>query len=509
MNTKKTRAISFCLTLLFFPLINLCAQQPEEEISSKQLLKDFKQLEKLIEAHPDPYQHISEEEFNKKLEAVKTSLDQPHTTTAFYKKAASIVALLKDGHSRMGLPENWLSDQRKLNGAFPFEVHLSNEDELYVVKKFNEDSIPLGSRILSINGIKVDSFLRQIDPWISYEKKNFRNTIIDEDFEIYLYLVFGKSDGISMAYAAPFAPEIALTIIRNMPYKEWKKFQKDNKEVRDIKMGKGEPYTYEKVQKGIGLLTIYAFYAYDLDAYNIFLSKTFKEIKKDSIHALVIDLRGNFGGWPKIASRLFHYISNGHFKTMAQSSMKISYAQRENLLAQIPELSYTSNYIIFTDRHQIDIKAVLQDPIGSYVHEDALYNEVPAYEIHEFTGDCYLLTNRDSYSAASSFASTFQCYQMGTIIGEETGGTKIFRANAIYDSLNKSQLRVAMSTTKLYTACYNEEMEGVQPNVPFIPSITDIASGLDAQLFYTIGLIKRKEKEKRKAELEKSTEKKL
>jgi len=87
---------------------------------------------------------------------------------------------------------------------------------------------------------------------------------------------------------------------------------------------------------------------------------------------------------------------------------------------------------------------------------------MPKDRKNEFKGDCYLLTNRDSYSAASSFASTFQCYQMGTIVGEETGGTKIFRANAIYTQLSRTAIWVRMSTTRMYTPCYSQEFEGVK-----------------------------------------------
>ncbi|MGB1243662.1 MAG: S41 family peptidase, partial [Chitinophagales bacterium] len=225
-----------------------------------------------------------------------------------------------------------------------------------------------------------------------------------------------------------------------------------------------------------------------------FLSKTFRHIKKDGIHSLIIDVRGNFGGWPKIASRLFHYISDSHFKTKARSRMKVSYTYRNNMLTRYPYLR-TANISFFQERHRLNMQAILKNPLDSYVDEEAFFNEPPNTENFEFDGDCYLLINRDSYSAASSFASTFQCYQMGIIVGEETGGTKIFRANAIYEKLIKSGLRVGMSTTKMFTACYNEEFEGVQPTIEYIPSIIEITSDIDAQLLFTQRLIKMKPKE--------------
>jgi len=287
--------------------------------------------------------------------------------------------------------------------------------------------------------------------------------------------------------------------VRNMPYKEWKKFRKNDRKERETKLAKGEPYSYKKIDKGVGLINIYAFYAKDLQAYEIFLSKTFKSIQRDSIHSLIIDVRENYGGWPKIASKLFHYISESHFKTMAKSSTKISSAYRNYYKERIPILRHNSNVSMPQQRrHYLNLSAIMGDKIGSFSNENMFFNEKPIIEDYEFTGDCYLLTNRDSYSAASSFASTFQCYQMGVIIGEETGGTKIFRANPIYEELYRSGVIIGMSTTILYTACYNEEYEGIKPTVEYTPSIFEVTSGLDTQLFYTQRIIKKVQAEKQR-----------
>ncbi|MFK7907134.1 MAG: S41 family peptidase, partial [Chitinophagales bacterium] len=239
-----------------------------------------------------------------------------------------------------------------------------------------------------------------------------------------------------------------------------------------------------------GLINIYAFRVRSVEDYKLFLHTTFKKIRKDSVHSLIIDVRGNFGGWPRIASYLFHYISDSYFKTMGKSRMKVSNPYKRNLLDRMPQLRTTKS-ALRQRRHFIDLRAIMRDPINSYVDEEIFFNEEPKTEIFEFKGDCYLLTNRDSYSAASSFASTFQCYQMGVIIGEETGGTKIFRANAIYEKLMRSELSVGMSTTKLFTTCYNKEFEGIEPTIKFIPSINEIISGMDAQLLFTQRLIKK------------------
>lgn len=477
---------SFLVILMLTQSFALNAQE-SKKLSVKKLKKDFAEFEFQLEAHPDPYTHISEVNFKTALEKVRSELNKPLTTLDYFKKLASLMALLNDGHSSMHLPDNWMSGQRKKNGAFPLEVHLSNEKKLFITKNFGEDSIRLGTRIIKINELSVDSFLRVIDPYISYEREEFRNTIIDRDFEKYLYVAFEQFSSIKLTCVVFDTFELN---IKNIAFKEWKKHQKETKDLREKKIEAGKPYTFEDLGEGIGLINIFSFSARDYGNYEAFLSKTFRRISHNGIHSLIIDIRGNFGGWPKISADLFHYLTDNYFKTMAKSSMKVSKPYRKFYGALLPILN-RPGVTIKKVRHSRDLYSILRDPINSYVNEAEFFNEEPKTKTHEFKGDKYVLINRDSYSAASCFASTFQCYQMGTVIGEETGGTKIFRANAIYKLLSKSRIRMYTSTTKEYSTCYNNENEGVRPNVEFSPSILDIVANSDSQLEFTKRLIRK------------------
>lgn len=483
----------FLLCALLLPVSNAFGQD-EKLIPSKKLLKDFKEFVGFLDAHPDPYTHIAEADFKLKLKEVEDSLNEPHSDLDFYKKVSSLVALIKDGHSSVYLPRFWMESRRKEFGCFPYELYLSNDDELFVLKDFNNGGIKPSTKINAINGISVDSFLNVIDPYISYEKKVFRNTMIDNNIDLYLYLAFGHGHDVKLKYGTEE------TVIENMPFKEWKKFQKNDREEKEKRIAIGEPYSYRKVNDGVGLLSVYGFSAPNINAYNNFLTKTFRSIRKDSIHSLIIDIRGNYGGWPKIASELFHYISDGYFKTMASSNMKVSYPYKEFFYSRIPGLRQNPQISLPQRRHFVDIGAIVSKKEGTFVKEEAFFNEEPIEEANEYSGDVYVLTDRDSYSAASSFASTFQCYSMGIIIGEETGGTKIFRANPITKSLHRSGLVVRLSTTRLHTACAIEEFQGVIPHVKYSPNIFQLVTGVDTHLAYA-NLIIKKIRKKREEEV--------
>lgn len=487
-----TTTLTFILLVFYTSSIN---GQDEKVLVSKKLQKDFKEFQAFFHAHPDPYTHTPKEVFDAKFKEVEASLSKDQTPLEFYKKVASIVALIKDGHSSVYMPRFWLENKRKKYGCFPYEMHLTNDNQLYVLKDLNNGGIKPGTKILAINDVPVDEFLDMIDPYISYERLAFRNTKIDNGIEMYFHLAFGRGHNIKLQYKKG---DIMETVVENMPLKEYRSYYKSAREEREKKLSVGEPYSYKKMENGVGLINIYGFSAPDIDAYNIFLSKTFKKINQDNLHSLIIDVRGNYGGWPKIASELFHYISDGHFKTMAKSRMKVSQPYKEYFENALPARYRYDSQISFgaQRRHYVDIEAVLRNSVGTYVEEAAFFNEAPIDEVNEFKGDVYVLMDRDSYSAASSFASTIQCYSMGMLIGEETGGTKIFRANPIGKELYRSGIGVRLSTTLLYTACATDEGQGVVPHIEYSPNIFQLVGGVDTHMIFAERVIKKVQKKK-------------
>ena len=488
--------MSRIIPTIYFLLIftSLCFAQLDLKVHSpKKMQKDLKTLLETFEGHPDPFTKISESKFNAIVDSVRNNISTEMDEIDFYKNMSRIVASIHDGHTSLYLRGGWLENMRKKNGVFPYEVYLTNEHKLYITSSYIKDQIPLGAEVLEINGLQISDFIDEITPYISCETIPFRNDQITTSFEKMLYLVFKQVDKLEFKVRQI---EEQNFIVETIDYDLWKDQKKDLRKDRDKRIAKGKPYDYQVIKPGIAKIKIFSFHTYDIKKYNIFLRKTFKDIKKQNIHSLIIDVRGNYGGWPKMSSKLFHYIHNGYFKTLARSTTKISSPYRRSFTDSNTALRNANNIDFRQSRHLLNLEEILYGKLDTYYEEDVIFNESPVTEDYEFYGDCFLLIDRKSFSAASSFASTFQCYQMGTIIGEPTGGTKIFRANAFTKKLSKTDLVVRMSSTKCFSTCYNGDDEPIQPNLVVVPTILDRVYKVDSQLNVAIQLINKLQKQK-------------
>ncbi len=458
-----------------------------EILSPKKMNKDLTILLETLDGHPDPYTKTSKEDFDQIIDDVRSNITQPLDILDYYKELQKIVAGIKDGHTNLFMPRRWLQNKRRKHGVLPYEVYLTNNNELHIIKSYAEAPIELGAQIMEINGMPVDSFINYVDPFLSYETLPFRNDRISQSFEFLLYLTFKQVD--QLTFKLKVVNEFEMTVA-TIPFKEWESQKNDTSVEREKKIENGEIYDFQIVSPGVAKIDIFSFAVSNLDKYQFFLRKTFKQIRNNDIHSLIIDLRGNYGGWPKASSELFHYIHNGHFKTMGKTSMKISQAYRKSYTDRYPNISQAAGYF-HKSRHFIDLNKILTGKIDTYAEEDIFFNEKPTEKRFEFEGDCYVLIDRKSYSAASSFAATFQCYSMGYLIGEPTGGTKIFRANPFIKILPKSSMIARVSSTKMYSTCYNLDDEPVTPNVVSRPTVIDLVHNNDSQLNTALMLIKK------------------
>ena len=87
-------------------------------------------------------------------------------------------------------------------------------------------------------------------------------------------------------------------------------------------------------------------------------------------------------------------------------------------------------------------------------------------------------------------AIAFKCYQMGLIVGEETGGVYTAFGDVVNFQLPTTKLQASSSHKKFVHPCNDGKLHGVIPDVKIVPTINDFHSGRDAAIEYILSTIK-------------------
>ena len=107
-----------------------------------------------------------------------------------------------------------------------------------------------------------------------------------------------------------------------------------------------------------------------------------------------------------------------------------------------------------------------------------------------FLGDVYMIANQNSFSSATMLAATFKCYEMGTLIGEETGGVEIFFDEPILMTLPNTGNRFLASYQYRWCACGQNTDRGIIPDYESIWSKQDKIDRVDTEMELIQQLIK-------------------
>lgn len=133
-------------------------------LTRSQALQDIKYaVENLKAIHPEPFTHISEENFNKKYEQIQKGINQTITRKELSLLIAELFATINDSHTMLSYyaqyPCFW--DNIDINKYFPFELRYYDIDDSMRIcdwdKVIQTKKIRKGDRLIAINGQTIDS----------------------------------------------------------------------------------------------------------------------------------------------------------------------------------------------------------------------------------------------------------------------------------------------------------------------------------------------------------------
>ncbi len=408
-----------------------------KKYSLAELQTDFTIVKTIIEKyHPKLY--TDQQELNRLFINQAELLKDNMSELDFYRVVTPVIAKLNCGHTMINLS----SESQNLlmsNGTFlPLSIRIINNKAL-VLRNLSSMDMPVGSEILAINGRTIPQIIKILTNNLSSDGTNISRKLywMNREFNLLYYYFVDNSDMFSITYQNPTArqsSQVTVTAVTLVKFITSVTNQPNN-----------GPY-YTNFEKDYAVLTIksFSFYEeYTRNKFKEFIDDFFAQVANQKIANLILDLRDNGGGDPYCSSHVFSYLINKPYPYFAKN----------------------------TPGHND-----LESPIA------------PAK--NKFNGSLYILINGGCFSATGHLCSLLKYHQIGTFIGDETGGSFVCTDGSRNIVLKNTRLRLRYSTQAFQTAVSGlTPGRGIIPDYYVFPSIQDYLNRNDVEKDYAIKLI--------------------
>ena len=438
----------FVLIIIFFFSNVSFGQSTPAKLSSEDVRKDLEYLYQSLQAtHYDLYAFQSKEKYDSLFEQLMSDLTAEPLTlleaTSLYQK---LISFANTGHGEIDFPAGPYREYAFAGGTvFPLELAFEN-GKVFVRKNFSSNKqLSVGDELLSIDNKPINEIKRQLYPFVSAERDYFKDAKIEFwSFPRLFFQLNGKKDS-------------------------WQIQIKNNKnETVNLEISSISVIDYETGRNGeivnpkrtltfhgdIAYLNAGQFGSSEPDGEKLFkefIDSTFAEIKKNKSKRLIVDLRNNPGGHNAYSDYLISYFANKPFKWFSEFSVRTSKILKEHTRLQ-------------KDTSDEYSKAILGNADGQIFKYD-FPSYIPVERSKRFTGDVYVLVNRQTYSMAAVSAGLIQDYKFGKIVGEETGDMPTLFASQFSYTLPQTGITVKVPKGYIVRVNGSKKLEGVKPYI--------------------------------------------
>lgn len=424
------------LMLLFSLVLLLPPAGAQNYFSREQLEADLDSMYVIIhDIHPDMFAVLPQNEFEARLEYAKLQLADSMTVFEFYNVIAPLVASLGDGHTSAYFPRRMLMDYGVR--IFPFSVRINYRDSSVVARRdFSEplSGIPEGAELLAINNRNIKEVVAQMMACVSGEKDFFKAAMVNSLFPSLLFTLYAEEDFQVDYY---HGGKIAQKSVQGSSISEI------NVRLRAQAAPARSDYSISFDEENhIAVIDFLRFQ--DQERMRAFLDSAFTLIHEKGISDLIIDIRQNGGGQSRVGDEFFQYISPVPFQQFGGVIVRVSQRMKD----------YYFNSYNFQHPDSIGIRTSFENSLIE-LRENPL----------RFDGNIILLTSNFSFSSAAGFSWAFKYFEMGTIVGEETGGLAVCFGDVIPQFLNHSGQQIGVSHKKFYQfGATDENTHGTIPD---------------------------------------------
>lgn len=455
-----------------------------------QLKEDAQVLKKVLEAnHPSLYWYTSKAQLDSSFEIVIKGITDSLNEIEFRNNIAPWVALIKCGHTSTSYSKQFIKNLPQYRyPRFPLQIKFWEDSAVVLNNGYLKDSlIQRGTIVESINGKPLLAYSNQLFQQIARDGNALNhpyqvlsNTFADAYKQVFgldsTYLIgfinqHGKADTVSLGNYKPIPRDSSANRTRPMPSQS--SFSK-----RQLRLLAIRSLSIDTISSS-AYIRLTSFNKGNLPA---FFRRSFKQLKKDNIQHLIIDLRENGGGKIIHSIALTKYLIQEPFK-IADSVVAISRKFKHGKYIQ-------SSWLYWLAMNFSASKA--SDGSIHYKRFEQHYFQ-PKNRL-AFKGNTYLIQGGYTFSAATMVIGALKGQENITIIGEESGGG--YYGNSAmhipYITLPNTKLRVRLPLYKMVINQNRPKGSGIIPDIKIPPSSYAIRKGFDPKMAAIQALISSK-----------------
>ena len=421
-------------------------------------LNYFKNL--LARVHPAPIPSFPLKDIETELQKMQKSINQPLTRMEFYRQFAPIVNSINNEHVMLFPPE---SNNTETDRVFPFKVQFIN-NRLFIEKNLSsEKKIESGMEIISINGIQGKEIRTILMAYYAGRDNAQKIAFLQNHFHEALASIYDFKNSFEIVVKDTNTGSNINYIVqgKTIPINEEKDF-------------------YFEIINSDTILFTYNNFDDKNNSFTPFLIKLFTTVKEKNIKNLIIDIRQNRGGASAYGDEILTYLTDKPFLQFTRSDITISKEIKSSFISYIPGFIrwFPIQYL-----HPL-LKPIWMENEGETASID--FDPVEPKENRlRFTGDVYLLIGPNVMSSASLFAATIKKYNIGILVGENSGGYATHYGNVVDIYLPNTGLKVTMPTS----VNYGNSTGPIEPNRIVPQSVSDLKDNKDSVLEYVMNII--------------------
>ena len=448
--------------------------------------------------HPGLYRYNTPAQIEDAFRALELEFEQDRTLAEAYLAFSVLAAKVKCGHTYANFFNQSSAVQAALfqGPRIPFHFRWLG-DRMIVTRSFASDPrIRAGTEVLTLNGVPVAEILARLMTVARADGSNDAKRVaylqVDgtseyEAFDIYWPLFFpSTSPLVTLRVREPEASGAQTIRVPLVTYA-------DRLAVGTASEGSGAAadaplWELRLLDDRVGYLRMPSWVLYKTKwNWQASLVETFETLVKRGTTDLVIDLRDNEGG-NDVGDVIVSHLIAAPVPRQAVTRMVRYRAVPEDLVPYLdtwdPSFKNWGPAALDATDGFYRLRRDSDDDLGAVI--------VPA--LPRYTGRLWVLVSATNSSATFEFAKTVRQNQLGTLVGQPTGGNQrgINGGAFFFLRLPHSGLELDLPLIGQFPEGDRPDA-GLQPDVLVVPTVKDIASGRDPELEAVRARIRRPE----------------